>query len=403
MATTTLSRGLSLATFLQWAGAGAVIPLLPAFLRRNGASDLLVGLAMSSFFFAGVATQYAGGRLSDRLGRRPLLVGGLLLYAVGSLLFLAPLPAVTAVACRALQGVGAGVAQVVAAAVLAEQIPAHERGRAFGLFYGAQIAGLAIGPLVGTTVGLSHMDLLFAGAAALQALAIVPVVRSVPTLGPAPTAKGGSGPDPSSRGWPRLGATALGVALVAAGGGLLSGTYEAVWTLLLLARHADDLQIGLSFTVFALPYMVVSVPAGWLADRLDRRRLAVVSLLVSAGFAATYPFLRDVNLMIGLAALEAVGGALAGPAAQSLLADAIGPSRLGQAQGAVATSQTAATALAAAAAGALFATTTWLPFVLAALLTTAVAVAATHAWRNTEGRARHDAGRWLAVGPPPEG
>jgi len=398
--TTTLTRGLSLATFLQWAGAGAIIPLLPAFLRRDGASDLLVGLAMSAFFFAGVATQYAGGRLSDRLGRRPLLVGGLVLYAAGSLLFLAPLPAVTAVACRALQGVGAGVAQVVAAAVLAEHVPPRERGRAFGLFFGAQIAGLAIGPLVGTTVGLRHMDLLFAGAAALQAMAIVPVVRSVPVRRPAPTALRAA---PPTRGVSRLGRTALGVALVAAGGGLLSGTYEAVWTLLLLARHADDLQIGLSFTVFALPYMAVSVPAGWLADRLDRRRLAAVSLLVSAGFASTYPFLRDVNLMIGLAALEAVGGALAGPASQSLLADAIGPGLLGQAQGAVATSQTAATALAAAAAGALFATTTWLPFVLASLMSAAIALGATRAWRDTQGRASHDVGHRLAVSPPPEG
>lgn len=403
MATTTLTRGLSLATFLQWAGAGAVIPLLPAFLRHDGASDLLVGLAMSAFFFAGVVTQYAGGRLSDRLGRRPLLVGGLVLYAAGSLLFLAPLPAVTAVACRGLQGIGAGVAQVVAAAVLAEHVPPRERGRAFGLFYGAQIAGLAIGPLVGTTVGLRHMDLLFAGAASLQALAIVPVMRSVPVGRPASATSVAFRPAPPTGGPARLGRTALGVALVAAGGGLLSGTYEAVWTLLLLARHADDLQIGLSFTVFALPYMAVSVPAGWLADRLDRRRLAAGSLLVSAGFAATYPFLHDVNLMIGLAALEAVGGALAGPAAQSLLADAIGPGRLGQAQGAVATSQTAATALAAAAAGALFATTTWLPFVLASVLSAAIALGASRAWRYTRGRASHDVGHRLAVSPPPEG
>ena len=58
----------------------------------------------------------------------------------------------------------------------------------------------------------------------------------------------------------------------------------------------------------------MSVPGGWLVDHFDRRYLAAVSTLASAGFASTYPFLHSVWLLVGLGAAEAVTVAVAGPA-----------------------------------------------------------------------------------------
>ena len=70
---------LSTVVFLEWLGAGAIVPLFPLYLKEHGASPTLIGLTMSAFFFAGLLANFPAGRLADRIGRRPVLVGGLLL------------------------------------------------------------------------------------------------------------------------------------------------------------------------------------------------------------------------------------------------------------------------------------------------------------------------------------
>ena len=67
--------------FLEWLGATAVLPLLPLYLKTQGASPSTTGLVMASFFLAGVLLQYPAGRLCDRFGRKPVLIGGLTAYA----------------------------------------------------------------------------------------------------------------------------------------------------------------------------------------------------------------------------------------------------------------------------------------------------------------------------------
>jgi predicted MFS family arabinose efflux permease len=99
-----LVRGLSLAVFLQWFGASAIIPMLPEYIRHRGGTDSLAGLVMAAFFAAGVLSQYPAGRIADRVGRRPVLVAGLVIYAVASFGFLAPVSPATDIGLRALQG-----------------------------------------------------------------------------------------------------------------------------------------------------------------------------------------------------------------------------------------------------------------------------------------------------------
>jgi DHA1 family multidrug resistance protein-like MFS transporter len=103
---------LAVATFLQWLGAGAVLPLLSIYLRRQGTSDAMIGTVMAAFFAAGVIAQYLGGRLGDRIGHKRVLLLGLVGYAVASAGFLLPLGGWGYVVLRAGQGATAGAAQV---------------------------------------------------------------------------------------------------------------------------------------------------------------------------------------------------------------------------------------------------------------------------------------------------
>jgi len=398
-------QALALATFLQWIGAGAILPLLPVYLRQHRGSDAVVGAVMSAFFAAGLVLQYPAGRLADRVGRRVVLVGGLVLYAVASAGFLPdPAPSVD-IALRALQGAGAGASTVAALAMVASAVPVQRRGRAFGAIYGAQLGGLAIGPLVGSLVGVRSMGTLFAAAGSAAVVACLPILlgAAVPAS-PAPAVAPAGQVPPEAQaadtwalvrlarrrgevGWLVLAdRAALGAVLVAAALGLTSGVYEACWTLLLHHRGAADWEIGLSWTLFALPFAAMSGPGGWLADHLDRRWLGAGALAWSVGFCALYPFLGDVTLLVTLGCVEALGFAVAMPSAQSLLTEQAPAGEHGRAQGLFSTAQTGTTALAAASGGALFGVAVWLPFVAGAVGAFLLLAAVGVAWAPVPGR-----------------
>lgn len=382
-------RALVVAVFVQGLGASAVLPLLPLYLRAHGTSTGLVGTIMGSYFFAGVLTQYAAGHLTDRIGHRPVIVCGLALYAVASLGFIAAVGAGGYLALRSLQGVGSGAVQVATFAVVGLVVPPGRRGRAFSLIFAAQLAGMAIGPLAGSVAGVANLRWLFVATAVASIAAAVPVVTRA-SIGESTPPAARSAEESSLVISPAL----VGVALVGVATGLVTGVYEACWSLLMHSRGAADWQIGLSWTLFALPFAVFAPLAGRLADHLDRRILAGAAVLASCAFASTYPFLTSVSWLLGLGTAEAIATVAAYPAAQSLLTEAASPETLGRAQGFFTTAQTASIAAAASVGGALFAGARWLPFVTAGALGAALMGALPLLWRALPGRV---SGRALPV------
>ena len=137
-------------------------------------------------------------------------------------------------------------------------------------------------------------------------------------------------------------------------------------------------------------------PGGWLADHTDRRWLVVGALTSSVGFCATYPFLGSLTMLLVLGGVEALGMAIALPAAQSLLTQGSPERELGRVQGLFSTSETAAIALSAGVGGALFGVARWGPFVAGALGAAAFTAALPVIWWSVTGKAsqvdvsRHD-------------
>lgn len=369
------------AVFVQGVGASAVLPLLPLYLRAHGTSDAFVGTVMGAFFVAGVLTQYGAGHLTDRIGHRPVIVGGLALYAAASLGFLAAVGSGGYIGLRALQGVGAGAVQVASLALVGLVVPLERRGRAYSAVFAAQLAGMAIGPLAGSVAGVDHLRWLFVVTAALSLAAVIPVTAGT-HISAVDTGTAHDADEPLT-----ISRALVGVALIGVAGGLVTGVYEACWSLLMHSRGAAAWQIGLSWTLFALPFALFSPIAGRLADRLDRRWLAAVAVVASSGFAALYPFLTSVRLLVGLGAVEAVGVAIAFPAAQSLLSQAATARTLGRAQGFFTTAETASIAAAAAVSGALFGVARWIPFVAASFAGLGLVAVLPALWRGLPGRA----------------
>jgi MFS family permease len=368
---------LAIAAFVESLGAGAILPLLPAYLRHHGSSAAVVGLVMSAYFIAGLIVQYPSGRLGDRIGHRPVLVAGLLLYAVGSLGFVLHPGAAGYIALRGVQGAGNGAVLVASFALIGVAVPDERRGRAFSTLFAGQLAGLGIGPLAGAAVGIGGMEWLFVATAATSTLAGAGVIGGLPRIAAVPRAARRS--EASSR----LVARRLfaGVLVTAVIGGLITGTYETCWTMLLDSRGASVFQVGLSWTLFAVPFALVSPLAGRLADRMDRRRLTILAVASTVCFCATYPYLHSVAWLIGLGGVEAVGVAISYPAAQALLAQSAPAAALGRAQGLFSAMQTGASALAAGVGGALFGVGAWLPFVTTAALSAVLTLTLLVIWQ----------------------
>ncbi len=385
-----LIRTLTLTVFLQWMGATAIVPMLPVYIRRLGGSDALAGLVMASFFAAGVLFQYPIGRITDRVGRRPVLIAGLVVYGTASLLFLAPIVPSAAIALRSLQGVGAGAAAVASLAMISSSVAEERRGRAFASIFGGEIAGMAVGPLIGSVLGEHYMWAIFLGSGIISFAACIPALRIAEpphvaerrAQAAARRAEGTASPLARIA----LNRSMVGALISGSALGLANGVYDICWTLLLVARGAAGWEIGVSWTLFSVPFVLAAKPSGWLADHVDRRVLVLAGIGLAATLCASYPFIHSVPLLIALAAFEALGFAAALPAGQSLLNQGSDPAQVGRVQGLFATCQTASTAAAAAAAGAAFALATWLPFVAAASIALVSLVVAAMIWRSVPGR-----------------
>ncbi|MCM3883791.1 MFS transporter [Frankia sp. R82] len=408
-------------TLLQWLGGFAIAPILPLYLADNDVSAAGVGVVMSAFFLGALLSQYVAGWMAGRHGHRLVLLVGLATYAAGcGGLFVAE-GVIASSALRVLQGAGAGAFEVATLTAVAVTVAPSARGRAFSAVYTGQLLGVTIGPLLGGFAGAEHMRELFLGGGAAAVLASLPVLWMLPSVtgvqgvagagGMAGATGDRTGPvrvsaaqgatstaspsRPAGRGGRRSRAAGLltpgvvGLLLIGAAGGFAAGVYETCWSLLMRREGVSVEVTGLTFTLFGLPYLLFAWPAGQLADRLDRRSLIAVSLVLRAGAVASYPLLHSLPIIIVVGCLEAVVLAVINPAEQSLLAqEGAASGATGRAQGLFATVRTGTTVLAALVSGAIFAVDHRLPFVLAGFLVVAATMTLPVLWRDLVGVAR---------------
>jgi MFS family permease len=166
--------GVLMATvFVDMIGFLIVQPTLPFYAKHLGARPVVVTMILSSFFLAQLLTAPLWGRFSDRYGRRPALLVGLISSAIAFALFGLANTIFLLFAFRLVQGAGGGTTGVVQAYVSDAVVP-EERAKALGWITASTSAGVMIGPLLGslaaTWFGQSGPGFLAAGLCALNAV-----------------------------------------------------------------------------------------------------------------------------------------------------------------------------------------------------------------------------------------
>jgi MFS transporter, DHA1 family, tetracycline resistance protein len=320
------------AGFLTAFGAHSIAASLGRYIESEHASLLALGILLAIYDGAEIVLKPVFGSLADRIGPRPVLLGGLVAFALASAAFvLAGNPGAVGLA-RFGQGAAAAAFSPAASAMVARLTPTARHGRAFGSYGAWKGLGYTLGPLLGgALITLGGFTLLFAalaGVAAAVAIWAASAVAAVPPL-------------------PRTRQTLLDLARRLAQPGFLRPTATlaaataalAVGVGFLPVRGAaaglGPLATGAAVSVLAATAAIVQPWAGRVRDAghlPERLGMTTGLLLAAAGFAIAAALPGLVGLLAAAVAIG-VGTGLVTPLGFAALAATSPPERLGQTMG----------------------------------------------------------------------
>ncbi len=280
------TRGLSLAAILSACiaygiGMGLTLPLLSLTLERMGVPGALNGLNLATAGVAALAVTPFTPRLIARLGAAPFMAGalGLAASALAAIYFVPSLWLWFPV--RFLLSCGLNSLFVVSEFWINQLATEKTRGRYVAL-YSICIAGsFGIGPALLQLIG-THGFAPFAAGAAMLALALIPVLLARRTA-PRIEEKDHTSVFAMLRLAPVLFAAPFVYGAIDAGLAGLMPVYA-------VRAGYSEAHAALAVTAIAAGSIVFQYPTGWLADRMDRRRLLMVFTAVGILGAVLTPF-----------------------------------------------------------------------------------------------------------------
>src|ERR687892_1612232 len=154
-----------LTIFVNLVGFGIIIPLLPFYAETFGASPVVIGFLFASFSISQLIASPLLGDLSDRWGRRPILILSLIGTAVSFAMLAVAQSLVMLFAARIVDGLSGGNI-TTARAYIADVTTRENRARAFGLLGAAFGLGFIVGPALGAAFAhISYTAPIWAAAA----------------------------------------------------------------------------------------------------------------------------------------------------------------------------------------------------------------------------------------------
>lgn len=317
-------------------GYSAIAPVLPLYVQQHGVSTMMIAFMANAYVIALTFFQSPAGHLGDRIGRRPVMLLGTLLYTVAAALFVYDGGPWFYVLLRFIEGLGASAFGPNARAFVADLVPEGQRGKVFGQLTSFDMVGVLIGPVVGGVAQRLWGPLApFIVCAVLGLLAGVPLLlfvhnrqtgeQGTAVQSPPEHRAADRAPAASVRGLLRTPAF-WAVVLPSLGFSYFNGLYGVAWSLYMHDHGATHPQIDLSYTAFALPMVFLLVPFGVLAERVGRPLFIALGGFLSMLATLGYAFFPAPWALVGLNLLDGTAASAFLPANQSYMAD-VAPAR----------------------------------------------------------------------------
>lgn len=280
-----------------------VVPFLPAHARMLGASPALTGLIFASYAVGlFVVTPFAGW-LTDSIGARRTLLGGLVALFGATLCFAYAPGLASLFVARAAQGVASGVTWTAGLALVAQMFLAHERARMFAAIFMATGVGTLLGPPLGGalfTWGGFRAPFLVAGVLILlDGLGRVLYLPGQDVLAIRPPAHGATRKVLSNRRFVN------GLLATLVGASIFSALDPTLPQLLSARFHFTVLQTGFLFGCLVLVFVGVQQLVGYAVRHTNPQVLMAVGLVTSAAalaeLAINKVFALEVVSLVGLA------------------------------------------------------------------------------------------------------
>ncbi len=328
-----------LTVFLDLIGFGIVIPLFPFYVKSMGGSARTVGFLLGCFSFTQLVATPLLGRLSDRVGRRPVILlslagnaASMVLFALATKVSLLPL----LFASRILAGATAGNLSACQAAI-ADVTEGEERARGMGRLGAGIGLGLVLGPALGGLLSRFGMWAPPLGAAAMAIADLIAAFWWMPETRP-PRARSVESPTDGAAAARAtslvkvLGQRKLVIVLVLYFCTFLYMTTMQVALALLTKERLGwgQSEVGNVFALFGVVMLVVQGGLiGWIARTFRQMPVVAAGSLLSAGglltIALSYHF---APLLTGLTLL-ALGLGVTQPMLSSIASEYAGPEQRG--------------------------------------------------------------------------
>lgn len=329
---------LFLTVFLDLLGFGIVIPFLPMFAERLGVSTFGIGWILAVYSLAQLLFAPVLGRVSDRVGRRPIIMLGLLGSALGYLIYASANSFELLLLSRALHGACAATVPT-AQAYIADTTTDAGRARGMGLIGAAFGLGFVLGPALGGLLGHSSLRVPVFFASVLTFANLIFAWQRLPESHPP---RSDAPLDPATLAEPLLSlprqlfghrlARLFGIAFLLT---FALAALEATFTLMVPRLYGyGPAALGL---LLGYAGLTQAVAQGWLLGkivaRLGEMRLVTGGLVALAIGLFPMGMLSNLDALLVLLGLVSVGYGLASPSVASLISRRTGEHRQGEVLG----------------------------------------------------------------------
>ncbi|MDY6966370.1 MAG: MFS transporter [Halobacteriota archaeon] len=296
---------LFLSVFATALGYGIISPLLPIYAETLGATGLWIGIIFAAFAATRAFFMPMFGRISDRYGRRNLIMIGLFAYSIFSLCYVWTSTVYSLTIVRLLHGLASAIVTPVSMAYIGDIVPDGKEGDYMGRFYTFFFVGFALGPLLAGSVTENYsletsfyVMSGFGGIGFILSLLYLPESPSYKKTEHAPF--GLLLKDSSMQGIVILrGVQSFGIAAFMSFLPIYSERIE-------LTLFHTGLLLGITYIIWA----ILMQPFGLVADRYDKARLIIFGSIIMAISLSLIPLTSSFSLLLAIVLSRAIGGAI---------------------------------------------------------------------------------------------